>query len=96
MSAKHYLGVFYLPRPQREHAQITVTLKANAQDVKVIPMGGQCVMYLFVTETLPHNISFAKILHTGDQAFFMEIGEYTTTRDFNTVQGWLDSHRSRL
>lgn len=92
---KHYLGVFYLPRPQREHAQITPTLKAVAQDVKLITMGGNCVMYLFASDVLPHNISFARILHTGDQAFFMEIGDYTTTRDFNTVQGWLDSHRPR-
>ena len=95
MKKKNYLGVFYLPTPQREHAKISEILRANAQDVKVIPIGGNAVLYLFATETKPHHISFSQVLHTGDQVFFMEIGEYTTTQDFHTVQGWLNSHQTQ-
>lgn len=95
MAEKHYLGLFYLPKPQREHAQLTPALKTVCGDVKMIPMGGNCVMYLLVSETPPHLYPLGKIMHTGDQYFFMEIGEYTTTKEFNVVQGWLDSHRPR-
>jgi hypothetical protein len=92
---RHYMGVFYLPKPQREHAQLTEALKSVARDVKVVPLGGNCVMYLLISEKPPHLYPVGRIMHTGDHYFFMEIGEYTTTNEFNAVQGWLDNHRPR-
>jgi hypothetical protein len=91
----HYVGLFYLPKPQREHAQLVPALKTVASDVKVIPMGGNCLMVLLASTTAPHNFPLGGIRHTGDQVAWFEIGEYTTAREFGTVQGWLDSHRPR-
>lgn len=93
--AKHYLGVFYLPNPQREHAELTTALKTVARDVKVIPLGSNCIMYLLMSETLPHLFPVGRIMHTGDHYMWVEIGEYTTTKEFSAAQGWLDSHRPR-
>lgn len=90
--AIRYMGVFYLPKPQREHGKISEVLRAVAKDVKQIVLGGNTVIYFFVSEVPPHNISFSQVLHTGDQAFFIEVGEYSTARDFGAVQGWLNSH----
>lgn len=95
MAGKYYLGLFYLPKPQREHAELTPAIKTVAKDVKMIPLGGNCVMYLLASETHPHRFPLGQIMHTGDQYFFMEIGEYTTTNEFSVVQGWMDSHRPR-
>lgn len=52
-------------------------------------------MYLLVSETHPHKFPLARIVHTGDQYAWFEIGDYTDTWDFNAVKGWLDSHRPR-
>lgn len=92
---KHYLGVFYLRTPQREHANLTPALRTVAREVKVIPLGSNVVMYLLISKTLPHLFPLGKIMHTGDQHMWMEIGQYTTSHDFNAVQGWLDNHRPR-
>ena len=94
-TVKHYVGLFYLPKPQREHAQLVPALKSVACDVRTIPMGGHCLMVLLASEVLPHNFPLGKIRHTGDQVAWFEIGEYSTTMDFGAVLGWLDSHRPR-
>ena len=90
-----YIGLFYLRAPQRQHANLTPALQTVARDVKVIPLGSNCVMYLLVSKVHPHTFPMGHIMHTGDQYVWAEIGEYVTTHDFNSVQGWIDSHRPR-
>lgn len=90
---RNYLAGFHLPNPQPEHAKITEAIRAVAQDVKVIPLGGKTILVLFTSEKLPHTIDFSRILLNGDQGFFIELGEYVATKDFQVMQGWLNSHR---
>ncbi len=92
-----YLAVFQLPRPTREHAKIDDVIRSGATggDFKKIVLGASTVLYLFDAPRRPHELSFSRILLTGDEVAFFEIGEYFTANGFRTLQGWLNSHRQK-
>ena len=91
---KRYLAIFNLPAPTREHAAIDdVIREASGNDFKKVVLGGKAVLYLFDTATAPHKLSFSRILHSGDEVAFFEVGEYFTADGFRALAGWLNSHR---
>lgn len=90
-----YIGIFKLPNPTREHANIDDVIRSTAKggDFKKIVLGSNTVVYLFDSSEKPHNLTFSRILMTGDEVAFFEIGEYFTATGFRALQGWLNSHR---
>lgn len=92
-----YLAVFQLPKPTREHAKIDDVIRESATggDIKKTVLGASTVLYLFDSTERPHKLSFSRILMSGDEVAFFEIGEYFTATGFRTLQGWLNSHRQK-
>ena len=92
-----FITLFQLPKPVREHARIDNVIRAaaTAGDFKKTVLGSSTVLYLFDSTEKPHNLSFSRILMTGDEVAFFEVGEYFTATGFRALQGWLNSHRTR-
>lgn len=90
-----YIAIFQLPKPNREHAKIDEVIRdASGNDFKKVVLGANTVVYLFDSSTRPHNFSFSRIMHTGDEVAFFEVGDYFTSDGFRTLAGWLNSHRN--
>lgn len=92
-----YIAIFQLPNPVREHAKIDDVIRAAATggDFKKTVLGAKTVLYLLDSAEKPHNLSFSRILMTGDEVAFFEVGEYFTATGFRALQGWLNSHRTK-
>jgi len=50
---------------------------------------------MYESEHLPWNLSFSKILHTGDTKIIMEVGEKVLLEGFGAAEGWLNTRRPR-
>ncbi len=89
-----YVAVFQLPKPTHEHAQIDAVIGGCcSNDFKKVVLGGNTILYLFDSNTKPHNLDFGKILHSGDEVAFFEVGDYFQATGFRSISGWLNSHR---
>lgn len=90
-----YLAIFGLPKPQREHAQIVDVIRAasGGEFKQFIVPGG--IAFMYESEQLPWNISFSKILHTGDTKIIVEVGEKVLLEGFGSAEGWLNTRRPR-
>jgi len=90
-----YLAMFWLPKPQREHAKLVEVIRAAAVgDIKQFPITGG-VAFMFESEVLPWNLSFSKILLNGDSRIIFEVGEKVSMDGFGAAQGWLNTRRPR-
>jgi len=90
-----YLAIFGLPKPQREHAQLVDVIRtASGGEFKqfIVPGG---IAFMYESENLPWNLSFSKILHTGDTKIIMEVGERVLLEGFGAAEGWLNTRRPR-
>lgn len=56
-------------------------------------LGSSVVTYLFATSQKPHHLDFSRILLSGDEVAFFEIGDYASFEGFRSLSGWLNSHR---
>lgn len=93
--ARLYIAMFWLPRPQREHAQIVDVIRATSVgNFKqfMIPGG---VAFAYESEQPPWQLSFSKILHTGDTKLIAELGDQIVLDGLGAVDGWLNARRPR-
>lgn len=91
-----YVAIFQLPKPTLEHGKIDDVLRdASGNDFKKVVLGANTVVYLFDSNAKPHTFDFSRIMHTGDEVAFFEVGEYFTSNGFRTLAGWLNSHRNK-
>ena len=91
-----YIAIFHLPNPTYEHAKIDDVIKDASGDIfKKVVLGSATVFYLYDSHIRPHDLSFSKILLTGDEVAFFEVGEYASLIGFGALRGWLNSHRSK-
>ena len=92
---KPYLAIFGLPKPTYEHAQIIEVIRAASNgDFKQFPIPGG-MGFVFMSEILPWNLSFGKILMNTDTLLITEMTENITHRGFGAVAGWINSHFPR-
>ena len=92
---RSYLAIFGLPKPQREHANIVEVIRAaSSGEFKqfFVPSG---VGFVYDSDQLPWNLSFSKILHTGDTKMIVEIGEKVLLEGYGVAEGWLNTRRPR-
>lgn len=91
-----YIAIFNLPKPTYEHAKIDDVIRgAGGNNFKKVVLGASTVIYLFDSNNKPHTFDFSRILLTGDEVAFLEVGEYFTATGFRSLQGWLNSHREQ-
>ena len=90
-----YLAIFGLPKPQREHAGIVDVIRAaSGGDFKQFYIPGG-IGFVYESDALPWDVSFSKILHTGDTKMIVEIGEKVLLEGYGVAEGWLNTRRPR-
>lgn len=92
---KPYLAIFGLPKPTYEHAQIVEVIRAaSGGDFKQFPIPGG-MGFVFMSETLPWNLSFGRILMNTDSVLITEMGKNIKHTGFGAAAGWINSHFPR-
>lgn len=96
---RKYLAIFFLPVPQKEHAEIEKAVAYHSDgDYKRAFLnanrdGSGVVGYLFTSNTVPWQMGFG--LLNGDTKLIVEIGDKYSEDGHNIAAAWLRSHQSR-
>lgn len=95
---RKFLGVFWLPVPQPEHAKIIEVLKsASKGDCKqVFAFGdvkkGATLGVLFTCDSKPWHVDFSRVLLNEDKYLLIEVGDLSCHFGLGIAETWLRSH----